>query len=143
MKYETCRRYFGDMPPCDHYPLRNYREFRWEDSEILDYLIDHPKFLSNIFDAMKQSGAIVFDPETRTWRGYLYRGKNRDSISCCQNSLSKPTSIFTPPLSKPHPHIYDMGMGGSFDSKQTPNPFLTADRGFDSEPETEVRDEPW
>jgi hypothetical protein len=139
MKYETLRRYLGDMPPVDHYPLRDYREFRWEDSEILDYLLDHPKFLNAIFDAMKQSGAIVFDPDTRTWRGYRYQK------SCCQNPSSKPDSISTPPLSKPHPHYQDNGDGGICDSRQSPNPTVTAAVNFDSgkKSKAEVRDEPW
>ena len=143
MKYETLREYFGDMPPLDHYPLRDYREFRWEDSEVVEYMLAHQKFMANLFSSLRESKAIVFDPDTKTWRGYRYREPAKSARR--QNSSSKPDSFSPPPLSKPQfPHGVG-GTGGVSDSRQSPNPTVTAAGGFDSgkKSKTEVRDEPW
>ncbi|MBC2595657.1 hypothetical protein H5P28_15420 [Ruficoccus amylovorans] len=143
MKPETLRKYFGDMPPLEHYPLRDYREFRWEDSEVVEYISSHPQFMTNLFCQIRQSGAVVFDPVTKTWRGYRYHQQAKSG--CCQNSPSKPDSFSSSPLSKPHPYISDIGMGGVCDSRQSPDPLVTAAVNSDSGEKTErqVGDEPW
>ena len=138
MKYAALREFFGDMPPMDHYPLRDYREFRWEDSEVVEYMVGHRKFMAALMQALRDSGAIVFDSNTNTWRGYHYEK------SCCQNSSSK-SSSFRQPLSKTQfPHGVG-GTGGISDSRQPPNPSVTAAEGFDSgkKSERQVGDEPW
>jgi hypothetical protein len=137
MKHETLRRYFGDMPPLDHYPLREYREFRWEDSEVVEYMIDNHQFMTNIFHRLQRAGAIVFDPETRTWRGYRYQAQE----GCCQKSSAKLFSPSTMPPSKTQSPSSRRGTGGICDGRQTPNPLLTATdlSDSDSEQKMEVR----
>lgn len=139
MKAETLREYFGDMPPLDHYPLRDYREFRWEDSEVVEYITSHPQFMKNLFYQLRKSGALVFDQDSKTWRGFRYHK------GCCQNSSSKPGSISLPPPSKPNTPPRGESIGGVSDGRLTPDPLLTAEGGFDSgkKSKAEVRDEPW
>jgi hypothetical protein len=141
MKAETLRRYFGDMPPLDHYPLRDTgREFRWEDSEVIKYLMSRPAFLENLLSRVTKSGAIVFDPDTKTWRGYRYQDEPKKSAvkTRCQNSTS------TQPCRCQNP-ILPLGEGGVLgycDSRLTPNPKMTAAVNIDSDAnddESEVR----
>jgi len=91
MKAETLRRYFGDMPPLDHYPLRDADcEFRWADSEVVKYLMSRPAFLENQLSRVTKSDAILFDQESKTWRGYRYKDEPKKSAvkTCCHNSTS-------------------------------------------------------
>lgn len=144
MKPETLRRYFGDMPPVDHYPKRDQGvPFCWQDSELVRYLTKHDLFMNNVMERLRESGAIVFDPESKTWAGYRYSGKVK--IPCCQNSLSKGDDFLQQPLSKTPSPYYTYGDGGICDSRRSPDPFVTAKVTFDSNPKSgkEVCDEPW
>jgi len=69
-KRKTKKNIFGDMPPCDNYPFRGQKDFRWEDSEITKYLSEKTETFQIVFGQMQRAGAIVFDPETKKWRGY-------------------------------------------------------------------------
>jgi hypothetical protein len=141
MKAETLRRYFGDMPPLDHYPLRDTgREFQWEDSEVIKYLMSRPAFLENLLSRVTKSGAIVFDPDTKTWRGYRYQDESKKSAvkTRCQNSTStQPCRCQNPILP-----LREGGVLGYCDSRLTPNPKMTAAVNIDSDAnddESEVR----
>lgn len=73
MKPETLRRYFKQMPPLDHFPKHDSVEpFRWEDSDVVRYLMRHPDFMTNLFSQLRQSGAIVFNHATNKWSGCAY-----------------------------------------------------------------------
>jgi len=97
------------------------------------------------FSMIQKSGAIVFDPETRTWQGYRNRDFNASKSGCCQKLSPKISISDTTLLSKPQVP-YAVGIpGGVYDSKQSPNPFVTAAAIFDSSSEKEKGggDEPW
>jgi hypothetical protein len=38
-------------------------------SEIVRWLVSQPVILQNLFDKVSKTGAIVFDPQSRTWSG--------------------------------------------------------------------------
>ena len=75
----------------------------------------------------------------RRWREYQH-----ENSRCCQNPSSKPSS-FRQPLSKPSTPPLRGSSRGISDSRQNPNPSVTATGGFDSgeKPERQVGDEPW
>lgn len=136
MKLETLRRYFAQMPPLNHYPLRNCREFRWEDSEVVRFIASHPQFMTNLFCRLRKSGVIVFNSATQTWCGYRYReGGNPTAVKTCNQN---PTLFFDSRHQNPNTPPRGVGIGGIFDGRLSPYPFLTADRGFDDETQTEV-----
>jgi hypothetical protein len=54
------------MPPCQHKPNPEFDIFA---SEVVGWLIKKPEILHYIFDRLSRTGAIIFDPETQTWRG--------------------------------------------------------------------------
>ena len=58
----------GDMPPLSHYPDRD-QPFDPACSDVLRWIADRPELVQVIFNKMKDCGAIIFDPDTRTWRG--------------------------------------------------------------------------
>lgn len=142
MKPETLRKYFGEMPPLDHYPLRDSHEFRWDDSEVVEYIMRHPQFMSNLFKQLTNSRAIVFHPATRTWRGYRF--KEKVAAGCCQNTPSNSTSSSATPPSKTQSPLSERGTGVFCDGRQSPNPLTADDSDFDSRRgETEVPDDQW
>ena len=63
-----CTRFDGStrMPPLRHQPGT---EFSWTDSEVVAWLVAQPEIRRYVFDRCRTRGLIVFDPETRTWRG--------------------------------------------------------------------------
>ena len=141
MKAETLRRYFGDMPPLDHYPLRDADcEFRWEDSEVVDYIMSHPGFMANLFQQVRKSGAILFDPDTKTWRGYRYQDEPKISSvkTQCQNSISSHQCQCQNPILP----LGEGGVLGYCDTGHTPNPKMTLAVNIDTDTgddESEVR----
>ena len=44
-------------------------EFDIMESEVADWLCSQPEIRQYIFDAAKETGAIVYNAETGTWRG--------------------------------------------------------------------------
>lgn len=126
MKQSTLRRYLANMPPLDHYPNRDSGEpFRWEDSEVFQWLMANTRVPTRLFEALRESGAIIFDPETKTWRGY--KTPLSHAVVSRQNRASSKSSILnTEPSSNTQHHIYDMGVGDYDDDRLSPNP-LTAD----------------
>ena len=141
MKAETLRRYFGDMPPLDHYPLRDADcEFRWEDSEVVDYIMSHPGFMANLFQQVRKSGAILFDQESKTWRGYRYQDEPKISSvkTQCQNSISSHQCQCQNPILP----LCEGGVLGCYDTGHTPNPKMTLAVNIDTDAnddESEVR----
>jgi hypothetical protein len=141
MKAETLRRYFGDMPPLDHYPLRDADcEFRWEDSEVVDYIMSHPGFMANLFSQITKSGAIRFNPDTKTWRGYRYQDEPKISSvkTQCQNSISSHQCQCQNPILP----LGEGGVLGYCDTGHTPNPKMTLAVNIDTDAnddESEVR----
>ena len=58
------------MPPLRHAIPR--RLFSLEKSEVVKWLISIPAAQIYLFNRAKDSGAIVYDPDTGTWRGSNY-----------------------------------------------------------------------
>jgi hypothetical protein len=44
-------------------------EFDIRQSEVVQWLINQPEILQAAFEWYRSIGAIVFDPETKTWKG--------------------------------------------------------------------------
>ena len=58
------------MPPLRHsFPDQ---AFDWMDSEVCRWLVHQPEIRKLVFDTVKDRGYIVFDSDTRTWRGIDY-----------------------------------------------------------------------
>ena len=63
-----------DMPTgLNHHPDKS-AEFDYSKSEVVQWLIANPEIQRFIFEKIRTSGAIIFDQESKTWRG-----KNRFS----------------------------------------------------------------
>jgi hypothetical protein len=62
------RRNFGLMPRLKHWPDRS-QPFDWQRSEVGQWLRDNPKALDLVFEALKSSGAIIYDIKTGEWKG--------------------------------------------------------------------------
>lgn len=59
-----------NMPPLRHsFPDQ---AFDWMDSEVCRWLVHRPEIRKLVFDAVRDRGCIVFDPESGTWRGVDY-----------------------------------------------------------------------
>jgi hypothetical protein len=125
MKHERIRALFGDMPPLDHNPGRfTGEEFKFENSEVLQYAMRNEKFLSTLMSLLRDSKAIIFDRETMLWRGFrtpLSHAKTRR-----QNEPSSNPSILTTEPSSKYQYPYVIGgIGYVCDDRLSPNP-LTA-----------------
>ena len=61
-----------NMPPLFHkVPGQNYST---EKSEVIQWLIQNPSVQEFVWDNIKQSGDVVFDPQTGKWQGVDYEG---------------------------------------------------------------------
>ena len=148
MKYETLRRYCAKMPPLRHYPNKDKGEpFRFEDSEVIQWLLTETRILQRLMESLRESGAIIYDPDTETWHGYQVSKpcSKPDSEVCSKPDsevCSKPFFLNTVPCSKYPSCIYYTGGGNVCEHKQTPYP-LAAPGSVLSTVEKEVGDEPW
>jgi hypothetical protein len=70
-KKERLRELAGGMPPLLHYPDQS-SPFDPAESRVLKWISQRPELVLLAFNKLRDSGAIVFDPETRTWRGCHY-----------------------------------------------------------------------
>lgn len=61
---EVCK----NMPALSHWPDRE-QPFSVDRSEVCQWLASHPMIKQLLYDAARESGAIVYDADTRTWRG--------------------------------------------------------------------------
>lgn len=71
MKEKQTSQFFkiaSKMPKLLHWPDRT-EPFSYEKSEVCEWLLSHPEAMMAIFDKARNSGAIIFDPETETWKG--------------------------------------------------------------------------
>jgi hypothetical protein len=59
-----------NMPPSRH-KLPGC-EFAWSTSAVIEWLTSRPEIQSYLFSKVRQSGAIIYDPETGTWSGRDY-----------------------------------------------------------------------
>jgi len=131
MKHERIRALFGDMPPLDHNPGRfTGEEFKFENSEVLQYAMRNERFLSMLMSLLRGSKAIVFDRETMLWRGCRTPlsaavARRQDEASSKSLNLNTEPSSYTqyPPKG---------GYWGYDDDRLTPNP-LAADVTFDDD----------
>lgn len=67
MNYESARKAFSTMPRLRH--SIPGEEFSTDRSEVIAWLLHHPKTKQHMFDLASGSGAIVFDKETKEWHG--------------------------------------------------------------------------
>ena len=144
MKPETLRRYFANMPPLDHFPKRESGEpFRWEDSEVIQWFIRHTPIPNRILTDARRAGAVVFDPVSKTWRGY----KSMQTITPerLQNPVSSNSSFLPTSPSSKYQYPYAVGGTGYIDDdRQTPDPLSPVVESNDDDGQnSEVRDEPW
>jgi hypothetical protein len=71
MKRKTAKlRCAATMPPLAHTIPREVRSV--ESSEVIGWLLQQPSIRQYVFDKAKEY--LVFDAETRTWRGCEYHG---------------------------------------------------------------------
>jgi hypothetical protein len=59
------------MPPLSHWPAG--RTFDIMRSEVCKWMIEQPEIRQTIFNMAKRHGMIVFDLDTKTWRGVRWR----------------------------------------------------------------------
>lgn len=62
------------MPPLRH--SFSDRDFDIRDSEVVKWLVSNPITMRHLFNAVKQSGAIVYDKTAGTWRGINYEAES-------------------------------------------------------------------
>lgn len=55
------------LPPCFH-KLPGC-DFNPKDSQAINWLIQQPSVLEFLWDNIKQSGDVIYDPESGKWRG--------------------------------------------------------------------------
>lgn len=58
------------MPPLYHSIPE--RPFDIKNSEVVKWLIKQPEILNYVWNNIKNSGAVVFNPETKKWNGVDY-----------------------------------------------------------------------
>lgn len=122
MKPETIRRLCEHMPALDHFPKRNTGEpFRWEESEVVQWLANNPEIQRKLFEAARRSGAIAFNPLTKKWSGKR-TSEIRHNQRRQNTSSSEPSNLTTPPSSKYQHPSYRGGAGYVCDDRRTPNP---------------------
>ena len=70
------RKHFGGMPPLFH---RNSQDdpFDPNKSEVIAWLVKHPLTKELVFQLAHNARAIVYDPDTRTWRGCNFQRRPR------------------------------------------------------------------
>ncbi len=128
MKYDTLRKYCGDMPPLRHYPKKDLGEpFRWEDSEVIDWILEHTRVIPRLFESLQEAGAIVFDPDSGTWRGYRHFSpcSKIQNAPVLKNLISEHNAV----LKNPYPY-FQYGYGGICEHRQTPNPLGACSKPF-------------
>lgn len=59
-----------NLPPSYH--KKPEKEYNVKESEAVQWLIERPSILEFIWDQFKQSGDIVYDPDTGKWQGIDY-----------------------------------------------------------------------
>lgn len=55
------------MPELHH--SKTGSEFDIRDSEVVKWLMQQPEIMQKIFDMASRKGVIVFNPDTKTWKG--------------------------------------------------------------------------
>lgn len=58
------------MPPLSH--SVEGEEFNIKHSRVMNWVMKHPAAWEYIWNNIKQSGSIIYDPETKKWRGVDY-----------------------------------------------------------------------
>ena len=58
------------MPPLFH--TRPGQTFDIRKSEVVQWLAAQPDILNYLWDQIRQSGLVAYDPETKTWQGVDY-----------------------------------------------------------------------
>ena len=58
------------MPPLKH--SLPGKEYDVTNSQAVDWLIHQPEIMQLVFDSVRDHGDIVFDPDTKSWRGVKY-----------------------------------------------------------------------
>jgi hypothetical protein len=51
-------------------------EYNVKKSEVINWLIQRPSILEFLWDQLKQSGDIFYDPDTGKWQGVDYEEEN-------------------------------------------------------------------
>ena len=129
MKAETLRKLFEDMPPLDHFPKRGTGEpFRWQDSEVGDYILAHEKFMNRLLSQLRESGAIVFDEDSKTWRGCRVP---KSTVKIPHSHHVAPPHFLapTPPSpSKLQGVILNNPLYMNFDGRVNPNPLVPSEQ---------------
>jgi hypothetical protein len=61
------------MPPLWHFPP-NGQPFDVMKSEVVQWMLKQPEIAQTVFNMAKRHGMIVYDLESKTWRGIRWRG---------------------------------------------------------------------
>ena len=110
------------MPPLRHYPQKDSGEaFRFEDSEVLQWLFTETRFLERLMESLRESGAITYDADTETWRGHQVEKPCSKLVS---EACSKPFFLNTVLCSK-YPLYINIKGGMICEHERTPNPLAT------------------
>lgn len=64
------------MPPLYH--TIPGEDFSLRKSRVLWWLTKQPEVLEDVWNLVKQSGAVKYDPNTKKWRGTEFRGEDND-----------------------------------------------------------------
>lgn len=83
MKPSKLRIALAEMPSLRH---SNDGPFDLKKSEVIAWLVNQPEALQSLFGLAVQSGGIVFDPATKTWRGV----QAPDEIQC-RSQVGRPS----------------------------------------------------
>lgn len=59
-----------NMPPVRH--TISGQNFEIQNSEAIQWLIQQPEILNYIWNNVKNSGAVIYDPQTSRWTGAEY-----------------------------------------------------------------------
>jgi hypothetical protein len=94
--HRTCayRKTMANMPPRSHWPKRP-EEFKISSSQVIWYILNETDIsdwsrATKIFCEASKNKVIVFDRNTRMWRGHLYDGKVCKSPATWNSKQSSP-----------------------------------------------------
>jgi len=81
------------MPVLRHWPHRD-KPFKFEDSEVVKWLMQQPEVMEKAFEHARSSGMIVFNQETKDWKGCgQYNGINADAGADGKNIGGRPSMV--------------------------------------------------
>lgn len=62
-----------NLPPSYHtVPSEEFKRFKIQDSEVIKWLIQRPSILDFLWDHLKQSDHVFYNPVTGKWQGVEY-----------------------------------------------------------------------